>query len=109
MGFMCECDGERPDIWSERTHVARKSYQCAECRQQIEPGDTYVRIFSVYDGTAETIINCERCNDLMAAFADVGYCWFIGEFLEAYRDWLRDCGTPLPKWLMDIRPSWSDE
>lgn len=107
MGFMCGCDGESYKIWTERTHVARKNYQCVECHQQIEPGDIYVRIFSVYyDGAAETIINCERCNDLMAAFEDVGYCWYNGEFLDAYREWLNDCGTPLPSWLTEIHPNW---
>lgn len=109
MGFYCGCDDGKADFWRERTQVARKEYRCGECGQPILPGDTYVRIFSVYEGRGESLFNCERCNDLMAAFQSVGYCWYIGEFLDAYRDWLVDSGTPLPRWLIEIRPQWAPD
>ena len=103
MGFACECyDYDTPSVFSETTQAARKEYQCTECRQPIMPGETYVRIFGVWDGVARTYFNCERCNDLAAAFQDVGYCWSIGEFITAYTEWLHDEGKKRPAWLEEI-------
>ena len=106
MGFECGCD-EYNDFQTSTTQRARKTYRCGECRHDIKPGDTYTRVFSVYDGIADTHKMCERCDDLMAAFGAVGYCWvgycwYEGEFLHAYAEWLDEEGKPRPAWLNEI-------
>lgn len=110
MGFYCGCDGDDEwTVWRKSTHRAQKEYNCTECGQPIKPGDTYDRIFTVIEDRAETYFNCERCSDLMAAFSDVGYCWWIGGFLESYWEWLREEGKPIPKWLTDLRPGYAED
>ena len=101
MGFACGCD-EYNTFQSVTTPRARKAHKCCECRQEIKPGDVYVRRFWVYDGYSGTDKICERCDDLMAAFADVGYCWYTGEFLSSYAEWLDEEGKQRPQWLNEI-------
>lgn len=48
---MCDYDdGERPDVWRESTHRARKQHRCDECRMPIVVGTVYVRCVGMYDG-----------------------------------------------------------
>ena len=59
---MCNFDdGDFPEVWRTSTPRARKSHQCDECRRAIQPGETYTRDFSVYDGRADTFITCGHC------------------------------------------------
>lgn len=101
MSFMCGCDADN-DFQTSTTQMARKPYQCGECRQNIKPGDTYRRIFTVFDGSGSTHRVCERCDDLMAAFEAVGYCYYLGEFLTSYAEWLDEEGKVRPAWLNAI-------
>ena len=110
MSLMCDYgDYEEPSIYSATTQRARKEYCCDECRQTINHGDTYVRIFGVWDGDARTYFHCERCDDLIAAFTDVGYCYEIGGFLSSYAEWLDEAGKPRPPWLTSIFDAWREK
>lgn len=101
MSFQCDCD-DYNDFQTSSTQRARKTYRCGECRQDIKPGDTYTRIFTVYDGSGDTHMVCERCDDLMAAFSSLGYCYYLGEFLSSYAEWLDMEGKSRPAWLNEI-------
>lgn len=104
MGFSCgwDYDGDRADVWSETEHVARKRHTCSECRGDISPGDTYGRIFTLFDGEPETTKLCERCYDLKSSFSDLGYCYVIGSLLGDYADWLEEGGLRFPRWLSQL-------
>lgn len=89
MGFACcESFDEGPSVWRTEYPRAGKIHKCAECGHVIAPGESYRRTFFVFEGDANTYIACERCDDLMGAFSDVGYCPGLGDFFENYADWL---------------------
>ena len=104
MGISCDCDyGDYAEFQSSKGQNARKQYVCLECRQTINIGDYYIRTFGKIEGDVYQTITCERCDDLMAAFAAVGYCYTHGEFLQEYHEWLQESQLKIPAWLLDIR------
>ena len=48
-------------IYEEPTLKARKEHTCDACKEPIRIGDTYTRVFLLYDGRKETIKRCTRC------------------------------------------------
>lgn len=54
------CD-ETYDVYEERRRVARKAHECDACDLPIRPGDLYYAVSLVWDGTAETVKRCARC------------------------------------------------
>lgn len=64
---MCSIDGDAPDVYRATDHVARVRHKCIECNRAIEPGETYRRAFSVYDGMVDTYKTCTHCQ--------VGQAW----------------------------------
>lgn len=52
--------------------TARKSHVCSACREPIAPGHRYHRIFTVFDGSTDTIKRCLRCERIHAHL--VGKC-----------------------------------
>ena len=74
---LCTCDYEPCQVWSESMPRARKQHLCTCCGGFIEHGETYQRIFSVFDGAADTT---RRCPDCLHVIAEVG------------RTWMEDCG-----------------
>jgi hypothetical protein len=48
-------------IYDERTHKSRKPHVCSACRETIPAGVKYTRLFTLFDGSAETVKRCERC------------------------------------------------
>ena len=89
MGFACGCD-EPADVFNTTIQKARKPHKCLECGHTITPGQEYKRIKMLFDGFWSDDRICERCDDLQAAFADLGYCYSVGEFFESYGDWLEE-------------------
>ena len=49
------------DAYDERTVTARKAHRCAACGEAIQPGHRYTAVHIVFDGSAETIKRCVRC------------------------------------------------
>jgi len=51
----------------ETRRKARKRHRCCACLEGIEPGDTYVRTWTVHDGNVVVFKHCMRCNLLFHA------------------------------------------
>jgi len=49
------------DVYDEREPRARKEHRCKACGETIRIGDRYANVKVVFDGTAETIKRCLRC------------------------------------------------
>lgn len=90
---MCRIDGaERNDFDSSEVRRARVPHACCECRREIAPGETYLRMFSVYDGHADTYKVCGHCR--------VAYAWLGrncgGYILEEAIEELREHAEEYP-------------
>lgn len=48
-------------VWSENHRKARKPHACHECGRQIEPGERYLTIFTVFEGDASHHKVCAHC------------------------------------------------
>lgn len=67
---MCSIEGyDPPDAYSECDRRARTQHKCLECSRTINPGETYRRVFSVYDGQVDTCKTCSHCL--------VGQAWLL--------------------------------
>jgi hypothetical protein len=67
------CDFEVDDycqVWNKTYPRARKQHVCNSCRTAIQPGEQYLRLFSVYDGYADTDKACMVCATLWESFVD---------------------------------------
>lgn len=49
------------EIYEESIHRARKPHKCCSCRREIEPGEQYLSVFSVYKGMADNRKVCNQC------------------------------------------------
>ena len=58
--------GEQATIYEETWRKARVSHQCYGCNKGIRPGDRYVAVNSLYDGSWQNWNECERCRYYMA-------------------------------------------
>lgn len=60
---MCMIDGaEMCEVWQERpVKAARKAHKCSECGRTIAAGETYRSIFTVFEGDASTVRQCQHC------------------------------------------------
>ena len=54
------CD-DTYDVYDETFPRARKEHTCHACKATIRVGDKYARIAIVWDGEAETVKRCVRC------------------------------------------------
>lgn len=54
------------DVYDEAEPTARKNHICAACKEVIPRGHRYARIGAVFDGEAETIKRCLRCQTIHA-------------------------------------------
>lgn len=64
---MCDiADGTCP-VWDERWVTARKSHRCIACGETVEPGHTYHRTESLYDGSWSRWKHCGRCGRIWLA------------------------------------------
>lgn len=52
---------ETSEVWHASTRRARKVWRCEECTRRIEPGETYERVGSLYDGSWSTYRTCAHC------------------------------------------------
>lgn len=66
---MCSIDGDYPEVYFACDPKARIPHKCTECNRTINPGETYRRAFSVYDGMVDTYKTCVHCQ--------VGQAWLI--------------------------------
>lgn len=64
---------ERYAVYAENPSKARKAHECDACDEPIRPGDTYTRVRWIFDGTADGVKRCARCQ-------------FLHEFLRSHGD-----------------------
>jgi predicted RNA-binding Zn-ribbon protein involved in translation (DUF1610 family) len=57
-------DGEPCSVFTESIVRARKAHKCHACGETIRAGDKYSSTFLVWEGTAETIKRCARCQTI---------------------------------------------
>lgn len=48
-------------VYDERFPRARKPHTCDACHETISVGHWYARVGTVFDGRAETVVRCLRC------------------------------------------------
>jgi hypothetical protein len=85
------CDFEVDDycqVWNKTYPRARKQHVCNSCRTAIQPGEQYLRLFSVYDGYADTDKACMVCATLWESFVDAHGYGFQPYMLD---EMLTDC------------------
>jgi len=63
---------ETYDVYHERNVVSRKEHNCCACYEKILKGQYYWRIGVVFDGHAETLKRCLRCQQLHEHLRDLG-------------------------------------
>lgn len=52
---------EYPQAYSEKQQKARKEHKCCECRGYIQPGETYQKIWGIWDGDVGNFKTCQDC------------------------------------------------
>ena len=58
---MSQSFDEYCDVWCEANIKARKPHKCMACKETIQPGQTYIKVDSLYDGDWNHVIRCARC------------------------------------------------
>lgn len=79
------CD-EHYDVYSEQFPRARKEHKCDACNDTILRGDRYTRVAIVWNGTAESIIRCLRCQTIHEHLRT------LDKYGELWPDERLDCG-----------------
>jgi len=95
-GIDVDPDSE-PEFYYSSVRVARKFHKCDECKEEIEPGDTYEHVSGTWEN--EWLVNktCSDCISARDVFFNSG--WYMGavwdmifEFIdESYGDVSSDC------------------
>ena len=69
---MCEIWIDDPcSVWvSSKVSRARKKHRCEDCGATVLPGQSYWRLFSVYDGKGSSSKSCVRCKAARKVFMD---------------------------------------
>ncbi len=104
---MCDFDvDDYCQVWNKTYPRARKEHSCNSCRTTIQPGEQYLRLFSVYDGYADTDKACMVCATLWESFVDAHGSGFQPQMLD---EMLSDCiadnrmGGPMGGFSLETR------
>jgi hypothetical protein len=62
-------DGPAVDVYDTTTRKARKPHKCHACGETVRPGDTYTRVFVVWDGSTDVTKRCARCQAIYVHLA----------------------------------------
>lgn len=84
----CDCDYDPPSVFRENHVKARKPHKCSECYRVINIGETYRRIFGIWDGRPETFrwcAHCEAADSIVGATVDC-HCVLFGGLWDHFRD-----------------------
>ncbi len=82
----CSLDHDAADVFDCTRPVARKCWRCEECSATVQPGQRYVRIAVLYDGSWATCRNCLTCWGAKERASK------LGVFLCAdSQPWLEEC------------------
>lgn len=89
------CD-ERYAVYAETLVKARKEHRCAACCEAVQPGHYYMRVGTVFDGSASTVKRCLRCQKihehLREKCAAVGWDMWPDERLNCGMDYVEEWG-----------------
>lgn len=97
---MCSIDLEPCSLWSETEVRARKRHDCDCCGGHIQPGETYVRHFSILDRDVTSEKCCAPCKSAREEFRDAhGTFGTPGYSMEL----LMEC------WSGESRRFWTDD
>lgn len=61
---MSQCADETYDVYDERWVTCRKPKPCHACKETIPAGVKYSRVGVVWDGSAESVVRCARCQTI---------------------------------------------
>lgn len=67
--MMCDCD--RPEVYRQEIHVARKAHRCCECDREIKPGQRYVLHTGTWGDGWDSYKQCMRCDRLAKKLRDM--------------------------------------
>lgn len=93
---MSHCDWEGPSLYATVEYRARKEYGCCECSQRIYPGERYLRVVGVWDGTFSTERQHLVCADLCRAVRDTDLADGCLDF-GGFSDWWGEYGHFMDK------------
>lgn len=65
-------DAEPYAVHDEERRVAGKTHRCDACHDPITKGHAYVRFFGVWDGMAESVKRCLRCQKIFEHLVEKG-------------------------------------
>lgn len=90
---MCCCSDYVCDVVHEERRTSRKHRHCQECGVDIEPGDKYLHVSTLFDGNWDHMAFCALCDARMTEWKDKRAGFFC--FTEL-RDWRCnvDCRPP---------------
>lgn len=80
----CDCSVDHdmsPEFSREEFPVARKTYKCYECDEDIKPGQKYNKYVGVWDGRFNTYRTCMPCNRIREKYCPHGF--IFGELRES--------------------------
>ena len=84
---MCNFEIDEPcQVWKESTPKARKQHTCSSCGGTIEPGETYLRVNIVFDGSASTSKACASCTKDYEEFRAAHNQWYEPGSLDVMLD-----------------------
>jgi hypothetical protein len=91
------CD-ETYAVYNERERKARKPHVCVACKETIPPGVAYTVVFIVFDGDAESLKRCARCQAIHEHLRGLGVdseLW-PDERLNCGEEYRAHCGVEPP-------------
>lgn len=86
---MCSCDYEYADFYEIRTHKARKTHKCLECRQSINKGDIYTYHRAFNDGSwfwGRLCSNCMNVYEYIQKHEEC-FCPSLGGLIYEIKEW----------------------
>jgi hypothetical protein len=84
-------------VYSETRPKARKVHKCDACHESIQPGHFYMRVVAIFDGEAETIKRCMRCQTIHKHLRKLGDCdMWPDERLNCGEEYKQHWGTDPP-------------
>jgi hypothetical protein len=98
---MCDLSGEETAaVWSVLHPKARKEHRCDCCRGRIRPGERYMKVSAVYDGSASTEKACPRCRLALERF---GKEHRYTPSPSSFEEYLAECVL----WTKESRVKWA--
>jgi hypothetical protein len=108
---MCEGIDWEPSVTHEIPRKARRDHLCAECRNAILKGTSYIRCSSLTDGHWSDWAACLKCHRVDKAHAAAeramggNSSYYVGQLLETVGECIRE----EPHYVVAFRAAWKGE